>query len=153
MRWILGISSLVFVALGVNPAQKFEARYKRVESYEIRPDILATPSYAENGLLCKISVEKRHVQAGVVDMSAMIPRKVSMEIIDELAPPSERGPRNPRSGPFDYEVGNGSAEVMTIEYENASVQIYSERSSYGDTAVILTWDKACGSTSQPKRNE
>lgn len=146
MRWILGISSLVFVALGVNPAQKFEARYNRVESYEIRPNILATPSYTDNGLLCKVSIEKRHVQADVVDISATIPRKVSMEIIDELAPPLERGPRNPRSGPFDYEVGNGSTEVMTIEYENASVQIYSERSNYGDTAIVLTWDKNCGSS-------
>lgn len=153
MKWILGISSLFFVALGMNPGEKFQSRYKRVESYEVRPGILASPTYGKNGVLCRISIEKRHVQPGIVEMSPTIPSKLTQEIIDELAPPSERGPRSRVSSPFAYDIINGSLAVLLIVYKNVSVETYRDTSNQGDTAVILTWDKACGSTSQPKRNE
>lgn len=150
MKWILGIFSVALIAQIVNPDEKFQSRYKGVESYEVRSGILATPTYGKNGVLCRISLEKRHVQPDIVEMSPTIPSKLTQEIIDELAPPSERGPRSRASGPFDYEIINGSVAVLPLNYENVSVDIYRETSSQGDTAVILTWDKACSSISKPQ---
>ena len=150
VKCALAASCLFFAALSAHPAKELQSRYRRVESYEIRPGILATPTYGDTGQLCKLSVEKRHVQADVVEMSPTMPSKLTHEIIDELAPDSERGRRTRASGPFDYETISGSVAVLLLDYENVSVQIYRDRSGSGDTAVILKWKKsACGSYSEP----
>ena len=147
MKSLLGMCSLFLAFFIFKPAQDWQSRYRRVEAYEIRPDILATPTYTKKGLLCTVSVEKRHVQADVVDMDPTIPREVAMAIIDELAPPSERGPRSPNVGPFDYDVIEGSVVFRSLQFENVSIVIYRNRSGFGDAAVVLTWDKNCSAKS------
>ena len=143
MKLMLGIFFLAAVMFPLKPAQSFLSRYRCVEAYEVRPDIFATPTYAQNGLLCKVAVEKHHVQADLLDMSPTIPREVAMEIIDELAPPSERGPRSRKASPFDYDIIEGSVAVLPIDYDNVSIRIYRNRSEHGDTAIVLTWNKNC----------
>jgi hypothetical protein len=118
----------------------------RVESYEIRPGVLATPAYSKNGALCEVSIEKRHVQRDTVDLGSTIPRKVVLEMIDELAPPSERGKATVQLGGLDYmDVISGSMAIATAEYQNVSVRIFRTRSESGDTAVVLKWKNDCGS--------
>jgi hypothetical protein len=81
MKWVLAISSLALVAINSYPARDLQSRYSRVESYEIRPGLLATPAYSKNGALCEVSIEKRHVQRNTVDLGSTIPRKVVLEMI------------------------------------------------------------------------
>jgi len=122
-------------------APEFQSRYARVESYEIRPGILATPDYSSDGTLCEISVEKRHVHRDTVELGATIPRKLSLEMIDELAPPSERGKPTIKIGDQEYiDEINGSTVITIATYENISVQIFRARSDTGDVAVILRWN-------------
>lgn len=158
MKWILGVTSLVFISLPVvHPARDFESRYPRFESYQIRPGVFATPRYAETGILCAVSIEKRHVQGDTVDLGSTIQHKVALEIIDELAPPSERGKATMQLAGHDYiDLINGSSTVSIAEYENVSVQIHGTSThatitDSGDLAVILTWKNICSSANRSDR--
>jgi len=151
MRWGFGVLSLIVIGGTVHSPQEFRSRYHLVESYEIRPGVLATPTYAESGMLCEVSIEKRHVNGDTVDLGSTIPRKESLEIIDELAPPYERGKAIIQWGGFDYiDEISGSMAVATADYQDVSVQIFRTRSDPGDTAVILKWKNACEPSSNDK---
>ena len=142
MKWILRLSSFAFVGLGMYAAPGLQ-RYARVESYEIRPGILATPGYSSDGTLCEISVEKRHVQRDTVELGSTVPRKLALEMIDELAPPSERGKPTIKLANQEYiDEINGSTVITIATYENISVQIFRATSDPGDVAVILKWKNA-----------
>lgn len=150
MKWILAASSLMLVALNVNSGQQFESRYARVESYEIRPGVLAMPKYAKDGTLCQVSIEKLRVQPDAVDLGAStMPRNLVLEMVDELAPPSERGSATVQLAGFDYiDIIDGSVDIATANYRNVSVQIYKTTSVPGDMAAVLQWNReACGTSS------
>jgi hypothetical protein len=158
MKWVLGVASLAFISLTiVQPARDFESRYPRIESYQIRPGVFATPSYAKTGVLCAVSIEKRHVQGDTVDLGSTIPHKVALEIIDELVPPSERGKPTMQLAGHDYiDLINGSSDVAIAEYEKVSIQIHGTSThatvtDSGDLAVVITWKNACSSTSRSDR--
>jgi hypothetical protein len=88
MKWMLVISSLIFVILGVPATYQPLANYPRVESYEIRPGVLAMPKYAEDGELCRVSIEKLHVQQSGVELGVpTMSREIVLKMIEELAPP------------------------------------------------------------------
>lgn len=149
MKWILGISSLVVVILGVPATHQFRASYPSVESYEIRPGVLAMPKYANDGELCQVSIEKLHIQQNGVELGVpTMSRQTVLKMIDELAPPSERGRAISQLAGFDYiDVINGTADVAAANYQNVSVKIYGSTSAPGDVAVVLVWKrKACGSS-------
>lgn len=152
MKWILGLLSFSALASLSGPStQELQSRYTGVQSYEVRPDVLATPKYGVDGSLCEISIEKRHVQRDVVDMGATIPHELTLKIIDELAPPSKRGKRTGIVGKFDYEMISGTSAVTVLDYENIAGQVFRATSASGDTAVILKWKNACGSSQKPER--
>jgi hypothetical protein len=149
MKWILGISSLAVVIFGVPATQQFPASYPRVESYEIRPGVLAMPKYADDGELCQVSIEKLHIQQSGVELGVpTMSRETVLKIIDELAPPSERGKAISQLAGHDYiDVINGTADVAAANYQYLSVRIYGSTSSPGDVAVVLDWKrKTCASS-------
>jgi hypothetical protein len=148
MKWLLGISFLT-VVLGVTATHQFPASYPRLESYEIRPGVLAMPKYADDGELCQVSIERLHVQQGGVELGVpTMSRETVLKMIDELAPPSERGKAITQLAGFDYiDVINGTDDVAAANYENVSVQIYGSTSVLGDVAVVLRWKrKGCASS-------
>jgi len=152
MKRIFGVLSLAFLVGATYPDHDLRSKYPRVESYEIRPGVMATPTYAESGVLCEVSIEKRHVNQDTVDLGSTIPRKVALEIIDELAPPYERGKATFQLAGFDYmDVISGPMAVAMADYENVSVQIFRTRSDSGDTAVIITWKNTCESSQKSGR--
>src|SRR5437588_534275 len=134
MKWMLTISSLVVAILGVPATHQSLANYPRLESYEIRPGVLAMPKYAEDGELCHVSIERLHVQQSGVELGVpTMSRETVLKMIDELAPPSERGKAITQLAGFDYiDVINGTADVAAANYENVSVQIYGSTSAPGD---------------------
>lgn len=149
MKWMLGISCLIVAILGVSATHQFLATYPRVEAYEIRPGVLAMPKYADDGELCQVAIEKLHVQQDVVELGVpTMPRATVLEMIDELAPPSERGKAISQLAGFDYiDVVNGTADISAANYENVLVQIHGSTSASGDVAVVLDWNrKACASS-------
>jgi hypothetical protein len=149
MKWMLAISSLIVAIVGVPATHQSLTKYPRLESYEIRPGVLAMPKYADDGELCQVSIEKLHVQDSGVELGVpTMSRESVLKMIDELAPPSERGKAITQLAGFDYiDIINGTADVAAANYENVSVQIYGSTSAPGDVAVVLDWKrKACTSS-------
>lgn len=144
MKWFFGVLSLVVATGSLYSAHDFRSRYPVVESYEIRPGVLMTPKYAADGDVCEMIIEKRHVRGQTVDFSSSMPRESVLKMIDELAPPAERGKAIIQIAGFDY-VTNVSGLVSTsnADYENVAIEIHSAESSsdYGDVAVSLRWKK------------
>jgi hypothetical protein len=148
MKWILGVSSLIFAAFGVHSTQEFLSRYARVEFYEIRPGVLAMPQYAADGEVCQLALEKRRIRSDGIDLgTSTMPRELVLEMIDELAPRSERGKAVIQLAGRDYmDVISGSTVTAVADYENVSVQIFRTTSANGDIAVLLNWKRdACAS--------
>lgn len=144
MKWILGTAALLFVANIVNPTQEFQSRYKRVESYKIRPGVLATPKYSGRRELCEIFIEKRHLQGDTVEMAPTMPRNLVLEMIDELLPRPERGKLTMQLVGSDYiDEKDGATAVTFAEYERVSIQIYRATSGTEDTAAMITWKNVC----------
>jgi len=147
MKWIFGVSSLVIAVLGMHSAQELRSRYTRVESYEIRPGVLAMPKYAKDGTICQISIEKLHVQSDSVELGTpTMSHELVLEMIDELAPQSVRGNALTHFAGLDYvDEINGLTDVAVANYESISVRIFRLRSDDGDIAAILQWKrKQCG---------
>ncbi len=147
MKWILALSFLTLTALSADPPQTPRLRYPRFESYEIRPGVLATPKYISRGGLCEIFIEKRHLQGETAEMEPTIPRELLLEMVDELAPRSERGKATTQLAGYDYiDQIDGATAVTFAEYERVSIQIYRATSGIGDTAAIVRWKNVCSAS-------
>lgn len=145
MKWILGLSFLIFAGPSSFQMPDFQSRYPRVESYEVRPGVLATPIYGPGGQLCQVSFEQRHIQQDAVHMQSAMPRKLVLEIINELAPSHERGRPILEVAGDDYlDIISGDSMTTVADYENVSVQIFKMRSGPDDVAAIIEWKHACG---------
>jgi len=141
MKRILEAVVAVLVTLSTHSGQNLLSRYSRVESYEIRPGVLMTPRYAPNGDLCEMVIEKRHVRGNTVDFSSSIEHASVLQMIDELAPPKERGSHI--GGPFDYDSTEGNMAIQNIKYEHVAIAIYKTDAlpDPGDIAVLIDWNR------------
>src|SRR5271157_3581756 len=88
MKLIASISLFALVAGSSNDRIR---KYHSVETYEIRPGIIATPVYTASHDLCEISIEKRHYFNNSVDMDATMSKEQILSLFDELVPKEERG--------------------------------------------------------------
>ena len=102
------------------PSNRF-SKYKAVEAYEIRPSILMTPSYTAEGEVCEIGIETKHYSPEIIHVgSALLEREVK-SIVDELAPPDERGPESVQRPMGGFA---GGTSFMVTSYQNLEVAEY-----------------------------
>jgi hypothetical protein len=116
----------MFVIPIANPQVVKFTKYKKVETYEVRPGILMMPRYSEDGQVCLIELQRRLYSPEQVSVSpSLLPDEID-QIINELVPAREKGPR-PKNlleqGTTDF---IGSTMVTDEEYENISIRIYGE---------------------------
>jgi hypothetical protein len=134
---------LLFVAMRPQ-SDKFPS-YKAVEAYEIRPGILMMPRYAADGQVCEIGLEKRHYSPELIRLDSTLSRKEIDEIVDELAPSNERGPKE--AGLLgDLTSIDGVSLTTSSMYENISIEIYSKllpgkklQIAQEDVAATVKW--------------
>jgi len=93
------------------------SKYKAVEAYEFRPEILMLPSYSDDGQVCEIGLEKRHYFPGLINWTSDLPEKEINQMVDELVPANERGPKHG----FGDVHRIGRATQVERDYENVSV--------------------------------
>jgi hypothetical protein len=144
--WLIGVAS----ALG-QTSTELASKYSQVPAYEIRPGILMTARYAEDGQVCEMVIEKRHETPAKTDLSSAIPRQVVKQLIDELVPPAERGkPSKPYFKEDAESTISGGVEDRESDFENVSIKVVgsvSQSCDSGDEVIVIRWKKrACGAS-------
>jgi hypothetical protein len=109
-----------------------------VESFEVRPGIIATIFYGENGQAVEVLI--RHRLSSSRASADEMPYKMFAEILEEFAPAAQRG--RLCSGPGGFQSGRN--QYLTATYENVS--IYSvEHNPELDSATAsmaqITWER------------
>jgi hypothetical protein len=140
---VLGLAIVIaFCCLSASAqtANELTAKYGAAHSsYEIRPGIFITVTFAADGRAREILLEKRHVRTSgtvVIDVdSNFLSPAEAKPIVEELVPLNQRG-KQTSSGAF--------ASGMTVtfeEYENVSITYYRKYLA-GDevnAAIVVRW--------------
>lgn len=121
---LVGTSTLVVLSLlflGKPHSDRF-SKYKQVEAYEVRPGILMLPTYSDDGQVCEIGLQILHYSPEMIRLDSGTTPKDVDEVLDELVPASERGPKS-KVLAGDLVTQNGPGSVRTTDFENVTVQI------------------------------
>jgi hypothetical protein len=76
----------------VRTSDNLSTKYPIVSAYGVRPGILMTAKYAENGQVCEM-VMQRCYSPDQPNADSTIPNKLEDQLIDELVPGVERDQR------------------------------------------------------------
>lgn len=153
---ILRAALLVLSVLSATNAQSpsgFARKYPAVTSYEVRPGVFMTPTVGPNGKVCEMTVEKRHLNGNVLDSDGFLSDQLVEDLIDELAPLSQRGKE--LTG-IDNWFGSveiaGTLVISRKTYENAVVEIYGNNPPHSpieNQAFVIIWKNSSCKDSQP----
>jgi hypothetical protein len=144
----LAISSLILVVfcsfiVSGQTEQQLQSRLKRIAAFEVRAGIDVFPQFTSEGSVCQMVVEKReYLDSGNFDFDKTIPTALATQLVDELAPPSERGKQSKYLSPESY-IGGG-ASFIKQDYENVSVAMYGssvDGKVSGARVIVITWPK------------
>jgi hypothetical protein len=141
-KLIGSICAAMLVLLSANQDHGRFAKYKAVETYEVRPGILMMPKYAGDGQVCEIVIERHHYANSVANLDSTIPHEEVLKIVDELVPESERGPALKTLGKEYISLTSGISDTAFAEYANVSVDIIGQNapvSSAGDIVALIRW--------------
>jgi len=125
-------------------AADISSKYPVVNAYEVRPGILLTTKFANDGQVCEMVLEKRHKTVEKIDFGSTIPRELVQQLLNELVPVAERGKTTRRYLRGDSESTiTGNVEITESEYENVSIEILGSLSpgASGDVVVAIHWKK------------
>ena len=139
------LSAMILTAFLSNgqSSDNLSARYAVVSAYQVRPGILMTAKYAEDGQVCEM-VLQRHYTPDQTDADSTIPAKLEAELIEELAPAVTRGPAISRWLKNSFVAGGVTHTER--DFENIQVEIDGTVSA-GDKIVVIHWKKrTCAAT-------
>lgn len=111
-----------------NAASRRFAKYKKIEAYEVRPDILMLPTYSRDGRVCEIGLEMLHYSPQSVMLSSSMSRKEIDQVFNELVSAKERGPRS-KDFSRDVIVEDGGGRTRISVFKNVVLKIYSRVAS------------------------
>jgi hypothetical protein len=168
---------MVAVSSWGQTAGDLAAKYHSVSAYEVRPGVLMTAKYADDGQVCEMVLEVRHYHSPEnIDLDSVIPGKLETRLVDELVPASERGePKNrwlnnrePKDGwvdPDSYSAGGVS--YIKRSYENVSIEEHGYYRCHeapsskekvdcgegGNEVVVIRWTKRTCSGPKAKTSD
>jgi hypothetical protein len=111
-------------------------KYPVVTAFEIRPGILMTPKYTDEGKICRMSFERQHATRSGNYLGSVISDKLAKDIVDQLAPPTVRGKESKSSGAISIV---GILMMTDFDYENVAVTFLGDPNEAGTTLVVITW--------------
>lgn len=135
------IVALVFASS--DSGQRF-AKYKAVKAYETGSGILVLPRYSNDGQLCEVTLEKQHYSGGTVDLGSALSHDKVIEVVNLIAPASERGKSTMPFGTEYLSKYDGNSFTTFANYEAVSIEIYGRSSppfDAGDVAATIRWNK------------
>lgn len=106
-------------------AQNKFANYRAITAYEIRPGVLAMPRYSADGEVCEIALEKLRYSPEKIILDSSLSRGEINQVFEELVPADERGAKS-KDLRRPLIAQNGRSITTITEYENVSIQIFSE---------------------------
>jgi len=108
------------------------------KAYEIRPGIMMTVRFAENGQASELRIVRHAATDSKVYLDTTIPAYLSKEIVDELVPVAERGARGELSGLMLIVGGSGTS---SDDYEKVAITYYLSQSKEcsGLVAIVIKW--------------
>ena len=142
MRLLLVLTALIFLSVVSADAQTItdlETKYgKSPQIYEVRPGVMASVKFDENGQVREMRVERYNATEKMIYLDTTFPEDLLAEVINELAPVAKRGAKSERSG--DTVFMGGSARTFD-EYENATITYFASirGDCRGTVAVVITW--------------
>src|SRR4051812_34256395 len=98
---VLVIASIFEIAPPAQGQSAGELRAKYgapVEAYEIRPHVLMTVKYSEDGQVYEYVIEARHTSRDQVAGESLMSVEIAREIVDEVLPLPQRGRRKSSGG-------------------------------------------------------
>ena len=138
--FVLGCFLGAITLAGAQHASKF-SMYRTVEAYEARPGILVLPRYTNTGQVCEVAIQRLHYHDEEVDLFSNLPEPQLLQVIDELAPASERGPKDDTLG--NLVTGSGRSVIIHRYYANVTITLYiMSGSSEGDgnLVALIQWN-------------
>jgi hypothetical protein len=136
--------AIVALAVASSEYDQRFAKYKAVNAYETGSGILVLPRYSSDGQLCEVTLEKQHYSGDTVELGSALPHDKIMEVVNLIAPASERGKSTMPFGAEYLSTYNGNGVTTFADYEAVSVQIYGRSSpafDAGDIAARIRWNK------------
>jgi hypothetical protein len=138
-------------------AADLSAKYPVVTAYEVRPGIMMTPLYASNGQVCEMVLERHTTNTEtktVMNFDSPLSKDLVKELVDELAPPSERGKQlTGIENWFGSVTVDGPFIVTKYNYENVVVEVNGikhDSAPGSDMVLIIKWRKrVCRQEGQP----
>jgi hypothetical protein len=128
------------VVIRAQTSEDLSAKYRQIISYEVRPGIVMTPRYAEDGQVCEMIVEKRAKTDEGIIFGSSFSEKEWRDVVDELVAPSERGKDVTEMLNTTVDGGFISADYT---YENVKIRVQGVTRPKPTPAVLITirWSK------------
>ncbi len=136
-RFVLSLMVLVTVFASGQTSGNLAAKYPVVSAYQVRPGILMTAKYTDDGQVCEMTLERRYTP-DQTDADSNIPGKLEDQLIEELAPTAERGSATSRWLKNSYIAGGVTHAER--DFENVLIEIDGTVSA-GDKIVVIHWKK------------
>jgi hypothetical protein len=110
-----------------------------IEAYQIRPGLLVTVKRDDKGRVAEVVVVPATVAGNVAGGAGSLDERTVAELIDQLAPPAERGGKAiPRYGTFAF-LGDG--EVRDYSYDNVEILLCILPHYCGESFLTMKWKR------------
>lgn len=141
---ILACFLLLMLPIPAQTADQLAQEYRPVVAFEARPGILLVPRFADNGEVCEIKLERVQSLENQAENDAEKSSRTFKVLVDEIAPPNERG-REARYFLPDSEVIGESSRIVR-DFDNVVIEEDGTISS-GLEMVAIRWKwRTCAAT-------
>jgi len=121
-------------------ANELKQKYSLLEngSYLVRPNIILTVTFDENGRACRMQIDPQKTSISNRYSIDVISRSIADEIIDEIAPVSRRGKLL-----MSLTFNGGCSGVGSTTFENVEISVASTCAPNGGgiTSARIIWRK------------
>jgi len=151
-RWLmmqqLLLAMMVIAMFGVSAVGQTPTDLQRkygilTNVFEVRPGVLMTVKYGDDGQVSEMVIEKRHTTDRGINLNAALPEALVKELIDELAPIETRGKRIDKGYKDKWYLESnisGNLTETNRRYENFTITLIGTLSPAGEgsgTIVLI----------------
>jgi len=99
-----------------------------IKAFEVRPGVLMTVTYDDDGQVCQMALEKRRATDSGVSTDTNFSNELVEGLLDDLLPAAERGKKSTL-----YGLTRVTSRQTDFSYENVSVTLFDRQ------ALIIEW--------------